>query len=287
MNHNESGRVTLLKERLKGPYTQDDPLVLEWIREGGILQKPSISSYNLDNPDEDPSEGQAQIVKKLFSNKTGGFFVECGAWDGETRSNTLSLERDLQWQGLLIEADADNFEILLSKRRKAWASQSCLSVHPYPHDARFFGNYSTGRVVFDSGRKNLRAKMFPLEKAVEHIQCFPLFSFLLALNRTEVDYLSLDVEGSEEDVIQTIPFHLVSIKVLSIELTHGLYGRKTSEFLKVYMKQRGYKFVTRVISDYSMANDLIFAHKDFQYSAQFPDELFYLNKTLMNIYGKQ
>ena len=37
-----------------------------------------------------------------------GFFVECGAFDGETRSNTLNLERDLGWTGVLIEADPVN-----------------------------------------------------------------------------------------------------------------------------------------------------------------------------------
>jgi hypothetical protein len=37
-----------------------------------------------------------------------GFFVECGALDGETRSNTLTLERRHGWRGVLIEADPEN-----------------------------------------------------------------------------------------------------------------------------------------------------------------------------------
>ena len=45
------------------------------------------------------------------------------------------------------------------------------------------------------------------------VQCFPLFSVLLALNRTTVDYFSLDVEGSELDVLKTVPWELVNIKV--------------------------------------------------------------------------
>lgn len=45
------------------------------------------------------------------------------------------------------------------------------------------------------------------------VQCFPLYTFLLALNRTTIDYFSLDVEGAELDVLQTIPWSKVDIKV--------------------------------------------------------------------------
>ncbi len=45
------------------------------------------------------------------------------------------------------------------------------------------------------------------------VQCFPLYSVLLALNRTTVDFFSLDVEGFELDVLRTIPWDKVDIKV--------------------------------------------------------------------------
>lgn len=45
------------------------------------------------------------------------------------------------------------------------------------------------------------------------VQCFPLVTYILALNRTSVDYFSLDIEGNEIQVLETIPFHLVDIKV--------------------------------------------------------------------------
>ena len=59
-----------------------------------------------------------------------------------------------------------------------------------------------GRVV-DSGN----AKDFPT------VQCFPLYSILLAVNRTTVDYLSLDVEGHEMQIIKTIPWHKINVTV--------------------------------------------------------------------------
>lgn len=48
------------------------------------------------------------------------------------------------------------------------------------------------------------------------VQCFPLYTYLLALNVTVVDYFSLDVEGSELNVLKTIPFDKIDIKVSSV-----------------------------------------------------------------------
>jgi hypothetical protein len=58
--------------------------------------------------------------------------VECGALDGETRSNTLYFERHLNWSGLLVEADPLNFAMMETKKRKAYLSPSCLSTKQYP-----------------------------------------------------------------------------------------------------------------------------------------------------------
>ena len=45
------------------------------------------------------------------------------------------------------------------------------------------------------------------------VQCLPVYSILLALNVTTVDYFSLDVEGHELEVLRTIPWNKVDIKV--------------------------------------------------------------------------
>lgn len=67
-----------------------------------------------------------------YWRKTGGFFVECGAFDGEHGSNTLYMERHLQWKGILIEPDRKSFDKLLAKRRHSWALPVCLATEPHP-----------------------------------------------------------------------------------------------------------------------------------------------------------
>lgn len=45
------------------------------------------------------------------------------------------------------------------------------------------------------------------------VQCLPLATYIAALNVKKVDYLSLDIEGLEPEVLQTIPFDIVDIRV--------------------------------------------------------------------------
>lgn len=44
--------------------------------------------------------------------------------------------------------------------------------------------------------------------------CFPLFDILKAIGNPIVDYFSLDIEGVELDVLKTIPWNDVNIKVI-------------------------------------------------------------------------
>ena len=64
--------------------------------------------------------------------KTGGTFIEAGAFDGIFFSNTLYLELFRSWSGLLVEPHPDMKMKLLSHNRKVWFLPGCLSLEPYP-----------------------------------------------------------------------------------------------------------------------------------------------------------
>ena len=44
----------------------------------------------------------------------------------------------------------------------------------------------------------------------ERVECYPLYSLLLAMDQTRVDFLSLDIEGAELAVLRTVPWDKVS-----------------------------------------------------------------------------
>ncbi|RXG51209.1 Protein Star, partial [Armadillidium vulgare] len=180
-----------------------------------------------------------------------GFFIECGALDGETRSNSLIFEKRYGWEGVLIEGDPKNFRLVLEKNRKVWSVPACLSTLAYPNAVMFKQNFNIGKI------SNVPVGSESYKKGLVEVQCLPIYSILLALNRTTVDYFSLDVEGHEVEVLQTIPWDKVNITTLSVEFSHGKGGK---EGLKSFMESKGYKIYTEVTFKGGLANDFIFYH---------------------------
>ena len=85
-------------------------------------------SQKLDRIDVKGQEQQPIIInEEIFKNRIkDGFFIEAGAFDGETFSNTLFFELKKNWTGLLVEPNPDAFEILQMKVSKTNTVQKAL-----------------------------------------------------------------------------------------------------------------------------------------------------------------
>ena len=69
------------------------------------------------------------IVKEIFHEMPGGFFVEVRAHDGITQSNTYYLEKNLGWKGICIEPNLRIYE-KLRKNRKCLCLNTAISDQP-------------------------------------------------------------------------------------------------------------------------------------------------------------
>ena len=154
--------------------------------------------------------GQSWKVDHLLKHKKGGFFIECGASNGEQFSNTLYFEITKNWTGLLIEPNPYFFNQLLEKHRKAYSLNACLSISNTTGKAVFQLKGVFGSLLKSSQQQDETVK-------TTEVQCFPLLSILLALGNPVVDYFSLDVEGLELAILQTVPWDIVNIDVIGIE----------------------------------------------------------------------
>ena len=64
--------------------------------------------------------GKNNLDKKLkkFLNYKNGFYIEIGAYDGVTQSNTLYFEKNKNWHGILIEPSKRFFKNVKSIGQK-------------------------------------------------------------------------------------------------------------------------------------------------------------------------
>ena len=126
---------------MKDALKPDDERLLNLIRKSFLIP-PSTSDYNFRNNILEIDELNAEyrtwvlidsILEAFYPDidKTR-FYVEAGALDGEHATNTLHLEMEKGWSGLLVEPEEDNFRLLKRTNRKAWLTESCLSMHKYP-----------------------------------------------------------------------------------------------------------------------------------------------------------
>ena len=95
---------------------------------------------------------------------------------------------------------------------------------------------------------------------IKNVQCFPLYSILLALGRTDIDMFSLDIEGAELDVLRTIPWTKVDINVVLVEHEHIEEGK---DALVDYMASKGY---TSLPIKKSFWQDIVFVKNGLKYS---------------------
>ena len=171
---------------------------------------------------------------QILNHKTNGFFIECGAADGFTFSNSLFFERGRSWTGLLIEPNPKLFKTLMKVKRYAYLINSCLSTTQSTERVSF----KMAGLISGIGDKMDSAHSEWVESyRYRNItaQCFTLHSLLLAVGQTEADYLSLDVEGPELEILQTIPFDKIKIKIISVE--YRVAGSNTMENLRMSLEK--------------------------------------------------
>ena len=131
----------------------------------------------------------------------GGYYVEAGAFDGLTHSNTLTLERYFGWTGLLIEPHPELIPKVKSNRPGNAFCGKALSLNGLPE---------TGTLLLGgqwSGLQELMTRKF-LDQHQERanpgieVKCCTLHNALEQADAPgHIDYLSLDIEGGELPVL--------------------------------------------------------------------------------------
>lgn len=192
--------------------------------------------------------GEDKILnEKYFNNKRNGFFIELGAMDGVTYSNTLFFEQQLGWNGVLIEPQKSMYNSLVVNRPNCYNFNYAISE--VEGEVLFTGDYALGGI--DSTMTDHHRKSWNLTNSY-YVQSIPISKLLKDIPIKEVDLFSVDVEGGELEVLKTFDWN-IHVNVIMVEI-FGVDEEK-DEQIRTFLKEKNFSFSEKVPSSEVWVNN--------------------------------
>jgi FkbM family methyltransferase len=178
-------------------------------------------------------EQDSTVIGKIYKGLLHGFFVELGAADGIKDSNTFLLEKNYKWNGICIEPNPDFHDALKKNRQCELSFDACFSKSG--EEVEFVIGDSLSGIVpcIDKHmgvlvNKRIKLMTKTLSQVLDEKNA-PSF----------INYLSLDTEGSELEVLNGIDFTRYTFGFMTIE--HNYVEPKRSNIQR-FLEEKGYKF---------------------------------------------
>jgi len=164
------------------------------------------------------------LEENVFKGYKNGIYVDVGAYDGMNINNTLYFEKYNNWTGINIEPIKKIFDDLVINRPNN-INLNC-AVCNNDGETDFFCN--TGHTEMISGikhtmdvrhlqRTEYENNIMGSTTEIIKVNTQKLETIFDQNNITHVNYLSIDVEGAEFEVIKSINFDKVFIDVIGFE----------------------------------------------------------------------
>ena len=205
------------------------------------------------------------IIDYIFKNKIKGYYIDVGCQHPIANNNTYLLYKRKGWNGLNIDLDQKNIDLFNIERKKDLNICAAISSSKKIDDLFFYHNGSPINTLVKDVALNRKAKYSEIKK----IESTSL-NIVLKKNQIEdkINYLNIDTEGNELDILQGFDLKKYKPDIISIEFL-DLKMKKLemkNNSLKNVLDSELYKHM--VDNNYYLINwnhaDLIFAHKEFR-----------------------
>jgi len=205
---------------------------------------------------------QDEFVINHFKQKKRGIFLDIGAHDGISLSNTFVLEKEFGWTGICIEPMEEEYNRLVKHRNcityncaiydtngteKFTQVETMLEYDGYPDMLSGITKEIPieGMSAILSESQRLGAKMKIIDVSTR------ILNEILEENKIyEIDFLSIDTEGSELKILKSIDYDKFHIKVITCE-----YGKPGPD-LKDFLQSKNFSFIKKLGGDEIFINKL-------------------------------
>jgi FkbM family methyltransferase len=182
--------------------------------------------------------GDDYFIWSLFDDCCSGYFVDVGAFDGVHLSNSYSFELE-GWRGICVEAHPDFYPILFKNRPNSYNVHAACVRDPSISTAEFLSEplgllsgIEAHKTKNMERRYQARGMKFPGWQKVK----VPAMTLTEVLKHAgapmEISFLSVDVEGTEYDVLQGIDFSRFTFRLIVTESNSTADGNSIAKFLR-------------------------------------------------------
>ena len=223
-----------------------------------LLSAETIKEFSRSQSNED------ETLLRWFSTLCGGTYIELGALNGERFSNSYLFHFGLGWSGVLIELVESNYQELIKRRPNELATIHA-GVCNEPQTLHYYAeNSSVGAIggIYEFSTPQFREKWWKDvsldDPRVKKLECDTMDALLKKNTNTRFfDFMSLDVEGAELAVLESIDFERVGFGIVFAEADRS--NELKNMAMRELMESKGYSYLFETPSPRSYW----WANKDF------------------------
>lgn len=211
---------------------------------------------------------QDKYLDAIFKKKSNGTFVDIGAHDGITFSNSYFFEKERNWKGVCVEPIPEIFS-KLNKARNCIKINGCISEKIGTEKflrvkGAFVDTEMLSGLLEDYDERHLERidreiKEYGGSKEEIEVKCYDINTILKENNISKVDFFTIDTEGNELKILKTIRFNDFDFDLFIVENNYE------TDDINQLMSFNGFKRIKKIGHDevYRKKSKLSFIQKLF------------------------
>jgi len=202
--------------------------------------------------------GEDYLIWKALGEKPNGFYVDVGAADGKKFSNSYFFYKQ-GWRGICIEPNKESFERLIEKRKEDTCIR-CAIGSQRSDGITFYSKGLNSSINIDGyiEQRKLSGRSTGLEKNDYEETVVPmdtLNNILESNSISKIDFISIDVEGYESEVLRG--FNLSKYKPSLLVIEEGFEEESKSKEIRDILFESNYKKVCKIKNNFFYAQDQV------------------------------